>query len=120
MNNLLANIGGYVAIGVAVLLLFVGLIIFVVIRIEKKSSNQSRMKENYAKLKIGMSKEEVISLLGQPTGIRTRNGVETLTWKQSEWKGIFRGGSIVRSIVADFEKGLLTGYDSENMDKSRF
>lgn len=80
----------------------------------------SKMINGYAKLKIGMSKQEVLDLLGEPTGIRCRNGVETLTWKHSEFKGLLRGGNIVRTIIADFENGKLTGYDSENMDKSRF
>jgi|GEM_PF-5542794 len=78
----------------------------------------SKMISGYAKLKIGMSKQEVLDLLGEPTGIRNRNGIETLTWKHSEFKGFLRGGNIVRTIIADFENEKLTGYDSENMDKS--
>lgn len=79
-----------------------------------------KMIKAYSKLKIGMSKQEVLDLLGEPTGIRCHNGIETLTWKHSEFKGFLRGGNIVRTIVIDFENDKLTGYDSENMDKSRF
>ncbi|MBR1867983.1 MAG: hypothetical protein IJ800_05335 [Clostridia bacterium] len=78
----------------------------------------SKMIDGYSKLKIGMEKQEVIDLLGEPTGMRNRNGVETFTWKHSEFKGFLRGGNVVRTIIADFEDGKLTGYDSENMDKS--
>lgn len=82
--------------------------------------NASKMIKGYTKLKIGMPKQDVIDLFGEPTGMRTQNGTETLTWKHSEFKGFLRGGNIVRTIVADFVDGKLTGYDSENMDKSRF
>lgn len=79
-----------------------------------------KMIKAYSQLKVGMSKQEVFNLLGDPTGIRCRNGVETLIWKHSEFKGFLRGGNIVRTIIADFENEKLTGYDSENMQKSRF
>lgn len=79
-----------------------------------------KMIKAYSRLKIGMSKQEIIDMLGEPTGTRVQNGVETLTWKHSEFKGFLRGGNIVRTIVADFENEKLTGYDSEHMDKSRF
>lgn len=79
-----------------------------------------KMIKGYSRLKIGMSKSEVTDLLGEPTGLRVRDGIETLTWKHSEFKGFLRGGNIVRTIIADFENEKLTGYDSENMDRSRF
>lgn len=84
------------------------------------SLSAGKMIKAYSQLKIGMSKQEVMDMLGEPTGIRARDGVETLTWKHSEFKGFLRGGNIVRTIIVDFENGKLTGYDSENMDKSRF
>lgn len=79
-----------------------------------------KMIKAYSQLKIGMNKQEIIDMLGEPTGTRVRNGIETLTWKHSEFKGFLRGGNIVRTIVADFENGKLAGYDSDNMDKSKF
>lgn len=78
-----------------------------------------KMIKAYSKLKIGMSKQEVLDLLGEPTGTRCHSGIETLTWKHSEFKGLLRGGNIVRTIIADFENGKLTGYDSEHMDKKK-
>lgn len=80
--------------------------------------NAKTMKKGYAQLKIGMPKADVLALLGEPTGCRVRDGVETLTWKHSEFKGFLRGGNIVRTIVIDFVDDKVTGYDSENMDKS--
>lgn len=82
--------------------------------------NASKMIKGYAELKLGMDKKDVLELLGEPTGTRLRDEIETLTWKHSEWKGLFRGGNVTRTITVDFERGKLTGYDSENMDRSRF
>lgn len=78
------------------------------------------MQKGYARLKVGMSKTEVLSLLGQPTGQRVLNGVETYTWKNSEFKGWARGGTITRSITVDFENDLVIGFDGENIDQSRW
>lgn len=80
--------------------------------------NAKKMIKGYAQLKVGMSKAEVIELFGEPTGCRVKDGVETLTWKHSEFKGFMRGGTIVRSVVVDIVDGKVTGYDSENMDRS--
>lgn len=80
--------------------------------------NAKKMIKGYSQLKIGMSKAEVLGLFGEPTGCRVKDGVETLTWKHSEYKGFMRGGTIVRSVVVDIVDDKVTGYDSENMDRS--
>lgn len=72
----------------------------------------------YSKLKIGMPKEEVIELLGEPNGQKVKNGEETLVWTNSEFKGALRGGAIERRIEITFEDGKLTGYDGQNMSQS--
>lgn len=80
--------------------------------------NAKKMIKGYAQLKVGMTKAEVLDLFGEPTGYRVKDGVETLTWKHSEFKGFMRGGTIVRSVVVDIVDDKVTGYDSENMDRS--
>lgn len=82
--------------------------------------NAKTMIKGYAQLKVGMPKADVLKLFGNPTGCRTKDGVETLTWKHSEFKGFMRGGTIVRTVIVDFVDDKVTGYDSENMDRSRF
>ena len=79
-----------------------------------------RMIDGYAQLKMGMSKQQVLDLLGNPTGQRARNGVETLIWRNSEFKGWARGGTIERTIEVDFEDGKVTGWDGNNMSASRW
>lgn len=74
--------------------------------------------DGYSKLKIGMSKQEVIELFGEPNGQKIKNGEETLVWTNSEFKGALRGGTIERRIECTFEDEKLTGYDGQNMSQS--
>lgn len=83
-----------------------------------KMNKAKQMQNGYAQLNIGMSKAKVLELLGQPTGQRTVNGVETYIWKNSEFKGWARGGTITRSITVDFVNDCVTGFDGENIDRS--
>lgn len=71
----------------------------------------------YSKLEIGMPKEEVLSLFGEPNGQKVKNGEETLIWTNSEFKGALRGGTIERRIEVTFEDGKVTGYDGQNMSQ---
>ena len=73
----------------------------------------------YKALKVGMTKAQVLELLGEPTGCRVNSGVETMTWKSSEFRGFVRGGTMVRSIIVDLKDGIVTGFDSENLDRPR-
>jgi hypothetical protein len=79
-------------------------------------SKGSTMKKGYAKLKLGMSREEVIAIFGRPDAQRVKNGVETLKWEVQEWKGFLRGGRMTRSVEVEFEDGKLIGYDGENIN----
>ena len=72
--------------------------------------------EGYARLRIGMSREEVIKLFGEPDSQRVRSGVETLKWEVQEWKGFIRGGRMTRNVVVEFEDGKVIGYDGENVN----
>lgn len=121
MNILLAkansSMNNYIIIRIISFLLFIALMIFIVIKLSKKPS---QMKKGYKQLTLGMTTEEVISLLGQPTGRKIEMNKEILTWRISEFKGMARGGTKQRSIIANFENGKLTGYDSDNMGMSIF
>lgn len=79
-----------------------------------------KMIDGYAQLRVGMTKNDVITLLGDPSGQRTRNGVETLIWSNTEFKGWARGGNMERKIEVDFEDGKVTGWDGQNMSASRW
>lgn len=79
-----------------------------------------KMIDGYNQLREGMSKNDVISLLGEPNGHKRRGGVETLIWRNSEFKGWARGGTIERTIEVDFEDDKVTGWDGQNMSASRW
>ncbi len=78
----------------------------------------SKMVDGYSRLKVGMTKKQVISLLGQPSGQRVRNGIETLMWSSTEFRGIIRGCSMERKMVVDFKDDKVTGWDGQNMSAS--
>lgn len=72
----------------------------------------------YHNLSIGMARDEVISMFGQPNSRKIRGETEILGWWSREFKGLLRGGSIERRATVEFENGLVTGYDGENIDVS--
>lgn len=74
------------------------------------------LKNGYAELHIGMSREEVIELFGDPDSVRVRGGVEILKWEVQEWKGFIRGGRMTRNVVVELEEGKVVGYDGENIN----
>lgn len=76
--------------------------------------------KGYKQLRAGMSKNEVISLLGAPTGQKRSNGIETLIWRNTEFKGWMRGGNMERTIEVDFENDKVCGWDGQNMSASRW
>ena len=78
----------------------------------------AKLKDSYKQLRIGMSKAQAINMLGVPDSVRARNGIEILTWWSREFKGLLRGGSIERRVIVEFENGVVTGYDGENIDAS--
>ncbi len=78
----------------------------------------NKLISGYSQLKMGMPKQEVISLLGQPNGQKAKNGEEILIWTNSEFKGVLRGGTMERRIEVTFEDGKVTGYDGQNMSQS--
>lgn len=78
------------------------------------------MIDGYSKLRMGMSKEEVIKLLGSPNGHKMLNGVETMIWSNTEFKGWMRGGNIERKIEVNFQNEKVVGFDGQNMSASRW
>lgn len=74
------------------------------------------MKNGYAKLHIGMKREEVIELFDQPDSVRVKGGTEILKWEVQEWKGFIRGGRMTRNVVVEIENGQVVGYDGENIN----
>lgn len=99
---------------IIIVLLIAWFIIHLIKRVRSQPS-ASKMINGYGSLTNGMSEDQVISLLGQPTGRRKNGNITTLTWRRSEFKGVLRGGTKERSIMVDFDENGVCGWDSENM-----
>lgn len=80
----------------------------------------SKMIDGYSRLKMGMPKEEVIKLLGEPNGHKMIDEIETMTWSNTEFKGLIRGGNIERKIEVNFKDDKVVGYDGHNMSVSKW
>lgn len=78
----------------------------------------AKLKDSYKQLRIGMSKSQVINMLGAPDAVKVRASMEILIWWSREFKGLLRGGSIERRVIVEFENGVVIGYDGENIDAS--
>ena len=78
--------------------------------------NPAKMKYGYKELHIGMSRDEVIEIFGDPDSVSCRNGVETLGWETSEFKGFLRGGRTNRSVDVELENGKVVGFRGHNID----
>lgn len=77
-----------------------------------------RLQKGYRKLRLGMHKQEVLSLLGEPDMITTRGEVKIFTWVNREFKGILRGGHIERKVFVEMEQGAVVGYNGVYVDAS--
>jgi len=78
----------------------------------------SKMKKCYGQLKLGLKKQDVINLLGQPDSQKVRSGIEVLGWYSKEFKGMLRGGFLERTISVEFENDIVIGFDGENINAS--
>ena len=79
-----------------------------------------KMIHGYSQLKIGMRKDKVIEFLGKPNGYKIINGIETMIWSNTEFKGLLRGGNIERRIEVNFQNEKVVGFDGQNMSVSRW
>ena len=98
-------------------LIYVILLVLLVVFIVKTVSEGEAFKSNSNSLKMGMTKNEVISIMGNPSYQTShQDGSYTLVYEKSEWKGIFRGGTRTRKIELVFsaeDKVISIGKNSD-------
>ncbi|MBO4354277.1 MAG: hypothetical protein J5860_04980 [Clostridia bacterium] len=88
-------------IGIAV----IGFIVFIVV----VSSRNKKMKNSYQKLEIGMSRDDVVAMLGSPNDKGAEEGgIDILIWRN-------RIGTRSRTITVKIKDGRVCSYTSENM-----
>lgn len=80
----------------------IGAIIFFTVIIKIVSSG-NKFRDNSQKITVGMSMQEVESIMGKPSYTKTHNdnSIEFI-YEKSEWKGYFRGGTKVRRMEIVF------------------
>ena len=100
MFIILVSVVGAV-IGIAV----IGFIVVIIV----VSSRSKKMKRSYSKLEIGMSRDDVIAMLGKPNDKGAEEGgIEILIWRT-------RTGIRSRTITVKMKYDRVCSYTSENM-----
>lgn len=98
---------------VALVILFICVIAWS--RKHKKFINKS------SNISLGMTKSQVISIMGgYPTSTERNGDKEILIWEKNQWKGIAHGGTLTRGVKVVFLNGKVYDISSKNMDKSTF
>ena len=102
-------------------LLFGGLMFIVVIVFVIMWSKRHKDFINDAEtLSQGMSKNEVLSIMGEPTSKEVDGDKEILTWEKSQWKGIQNGGTVTRGVKVVIVDNKVVSISNKNLDKSTF
>ena len=68
----------------------------------------------------GMSKDEVLSIMGQPTTEERDGNKLILIWEKNQWKGIQHGGTVTRAVKVIFVNNKVISVSNKNLDKSTF
>ena len=68
----------------------------------------------------GMSKEEVLNIMGTPTSEEKDGQKLILIWEKSQWKGIQHGGTVTRGIKVVIVNNKVISVSNKNLDKSTF
>ncbi len=98
--------------GIALLLV----VVIVVLWSSRHKEFVNSAKEIYS----GMSRSEVISIMGEPTSKEYIGDEEILIWEKSQWKGIQNGGTVTRAVKVVLVDDIVVSVSNKNLDKSTF
>ena len=77
-----------------------------------------KMRQAFNQIHPNMSVLEFVQLIGYPDSCVGNINDGILTWSDSVWKGIFRGGTIFRKVIVFTRNGVIVQYNSENLNVS--
>ena len=80
--------------------------------------NIKKMRQAYSKIQPNMPITEFINISGYPDSCIGTLNDGILTWSDSVWKGILRGGTIQRKVILFTKNGLIVQFTSENLNES--
>ena len=102
-------------------LVYIGILVFLFAWGYNQVTTGNKFRDDSQKINIGMSANEVVEIMGQPSFIKQyENGGFEYVYEKSEWKGFFRGGTATRrmEIVFSSEEIAISIGKNENCDKS--
>lgn len=83
-------------------------------------ANIDNMRRAYNSVHPDTNIKEFINIAGLPDSIVGSIDEGILTWQDSVWKGIFRGGLIYRKVVLFTKGGMIVQFSSENLNLSNW
>lgn len=102
-------------------LLFGGIaLVIVVIFVAMWSKRHKSFINNAQEIEQGMTKDEVLSIMGEPTSKEYDGNKEILIWEKSQWKGIQNGGTVTRGVKVVIVNNKVVSVSNKNLDKSTF
>ena len=81
-------------------------------------ANIKKMRKAYHAIYPNMPIVEFVDIAGFPDSCIGTLDEGILTWSDSVWKGILRGGTIYRKVIVFTKNGGVVQFSSENLDVS--
>lgn len=76
-----------------------------------------KMQKDFSEIKVGMTREELITLLGQPTSSgATDDGKTILKWEHNEFKGLAAGGNVKRKITVELKDKKVVAFSGDELN----
>ena len=81
-------------------------------------ANIKKMRQAYNAIYPNMPIAEFVNIAGFPDSCTGTLEEGILTWSDSVWKGIFRGGTVYRKVIVFTKNGGIVQFSSENLNVS--
>ena len=81
-------------------------------------ANIKKMRQAYNAVYPNMPVAEFVDIAGFPDSCVGTLDDGILTWSDSVWKGIFRGGTVYRKVIIFTRNGGIVQFSSENLNVS--
>ena len=79
------------------------IIILLIVWATNEVSSGNHFRDDSQSIRVGMTTREVVNIMGNPSYTKEfPDGTYEFVYEKSEWKGFFRGGTIVRRMECVF------------------
>lgn len=83
-------------------------------------SKIDKLRKAYNSIYPDMPVKDFVDIAGLPDSIGGTIDEGILTWQDSVWKGIFRGGTVYRKVILFTRGGKIVQFSSENLNVSNW